>query len=407
MGVLFGVPATVSVIVLVLSWLLMPRLGITAVGLAWLIGQLLVAGGILIATAPWLPPLLSTRIDAVRSAALLRRVHPLASAQAGDADWVLGKRLDGRSDSVVVGFGPLDGPGALLKASDSTKGRAQLRRQTEVLRTMHADERIGPWRVLVPSILADSDVGGSYSVLEVRLPGQGGGDALRDPGRRRVFRSSAIATISELHRCTSRPIRVGDAQLERWVHRPMAEVTAALPRGQRAAAQLLEAEIADRIRGRRVATGWTHGDYVPDNVLTDTDGRVVAVVDWCHAHEAGLPVLDVVCFQMTAENLVSGTELGEIVLDRLADARPADHELLARTQRRLGGEVLDVAVLTLLGWLQHVAHNLEKSGHFAANPVWTKRNLVAVVRDAPALLAGRDPTPQPVAVPRAPVEPIT
>ena len=55
----------------------MPYLGIAAVGAAWLAAQTVIAGGILVATAPWLPPLLSTRVDAMRSAALLRRVRPL------------------------------------------------------------------------------------------------------------------------------------------------------------------------------------------------------------------------------------------------------------------------------------------------------------------------------------------
>jgi O-antigen/teichoic acid export membrane protein len=89
MGVLFGVPAALSMIVIVVSWLLMPHLGIVGVGIAWLAAQSLVAGGILVTTAPWLPPLLSTRIDAVRSAALLRRVRPLAATHAA-AGWVMG-----------------------------------------------------------------------------------------------------------------------------------------------------------------------------------------------------------------------------------------------------------------------------------------------------------------------------
>lgn len=393
MGVLFGVPAAVSMIVLAMSWLLMPRLGITAVGLAWLVGQTLVACGILVATAPWLPPLLSTRIDAVRSAALLRRVHPLAAEQTGAAQWVLGEQLIGRSDSVVVGFGPIagagGGPGALLKASDSTKGRAQLRRQCEVLRTMHADPRIGDWARLVPSIVGDGDAGGSYCVLESRMPGLVGTSLLADPARRRAFRASAITTITELHRRTSRPVIVGATQLNRWVHEPMAEVLAAVPRSQRATVQRLERELSGLIRGKRMPAGWTHGDFSSDNVLADADGRVLAIVDWCHARDDGLPVLDVVCFDLVARNLVYGTELGTQVVDRLADARPYNYEFLRRAQRMLGGDVVDVAVLTLLAWLQHVGHNMQKSPGFAANPVWVRRNLVAVVRDAPALLAGR------------------
>jgi O-antigen/teichoic acid export membrane protein len=78
MGVLFGVPATVSMIVIATAWLLMPRLGIVGVGIAWLMAQVLVAGGILVVTAPWLPSLLSTRVDALRSVAAPRRVRPPA-----------------------------------------------------------------------------------------------------------------------------------------------------------------------------------------------------------------------------------------------------------------------------------------------------------------------------------------
>nr|WP_275404093.1 aminoglycoside phosphotransferase family protein [Pseudonocardia acidicola] len=378
----------------------MPHLGITAVGLAWLIGQCVVAGCILIATAPWLPGLLGTRIDAVRSAALLRRVGPAAVRGAGVDDpgsWVLRERLVGRSDSVVVGIGPEDGPGALLKAADSAKGQVQLRRQTEMLAAMHADERLGAWRALIPTIVGAGDIGGSYCVMESRMPGEGGGHSLRDPARRRFFLSSSIATISELHRLSATPVRAGDRELERWVHGPMATVRGALPRGQQAAATMLENELADRVRGRLIAAAWTHGDFTADNVLTDADGRVTAVVDWCHADDHGLPVLDVVCLLLTAENLTDGTELGTLVLRRLADALPVEHHLLARAQRMLGGEVLDVGLLTLLGWLQHVNHNIVKSPTFAANPVWMRRNVIAVVRGAAFRNPGRELLEQSVA----------
>ncbi|MFC4947696.1 phosphotransferase [Pseudonocardia sp. GCM10023141] len=385
MGVLFAVPTSVALIVIFGSWVLMPRLGIVAVGLSWLGAQVLVAGSILVATAPWLPPLVGTRIEALRTAALLRRVRPFAAGQSG-ADWVIGQRLMGRSDSVVVAFGPPTGPGALLKASDSIKGREQLRLQSIVLRTIALDERLGAWRRLVPSILGDGDIGGSYYVLESMMPGGDGIKALNDPARRRTFSSSAVATISELHRCTSRPVRVGDEQLRRWVREPMAEVIAALPRSQRAAAAELESALVEQLAGRVLSTGRTHGDYAPENLLVDDWGRVVAIVDWCQAEEDGLPVLDVVCFLLRSENLTRGTELGTLVLDRLADARPTEHELLARAQRMLGGEVLDVGLLTLLGWLAHVAHNLRKSPTFAANPVWVRRNLVSVIREVPVML---------------------
>ena len=71
-----------------------------------------------------------------------------------------------------------------------------------------------------------------------------------------------------------------------------------------------------------------------------------------------------------------------MVLDRLADVRQPDGDLLNRAQRYLGGDVIGVGPLALLAWLQHVAHNIAKSPSYAANPLWVRRNLVAVVRGA-------------------------
>jgi Phosphotransferase enzyme family len=287
----------------------------------------------------------------------------------------------------VVGFGPVgpDGEGAtgaLLKASDSPQGQAQLRRQTEVLRLLRADDRLAEWHQVLPRIVGEGDISGSYCVLESRLPGSGGPSALRDPRRRRAYRSSAIATISEMHRCTAHPVRVGEDELRRWVHAPVAVVRAGLPRAQRAAADALGGALAEQVRGALVATGWTHGDYTADNVLADDDGRVVAVVDWCDGRSDGFAVLDVVTFLLTSDAVARRTELGTVVLDRLADDRHPDADLIARAQRNLGADVLPTRTLTVLGWLLHVSNNLQKSPSFAANPVWARRNLVAVVREA-------------------------
>ncbi|MCO1659127.1 phosphotransferase [Pseudonocardia humida] len=391
MGVLFGVPATLALAVIIGSWALMPHLGITGVGLSWLVAQTLMAIGILIATAPWLPPLLSTRIDAVRSAALVRRVRPLAHEHNASSpeEWGLGDLIAGKSDSIVIDFKNLSGgTGALLKAADSVAGRSQLLRQTEVLDRLHADTRLGGWRALIPTIERAGHVGGSYCIVESRLPGERGVGALYDLTRTRRFRSSAIATISEFHRLTSTPVVAGDAQLIRWIHEPMAEVVGALPKAHRPAALALADQLAEHVRGAVVATGWAHGDYTPDNVLTDQAGQVIAVVDWCQADELGMPLMDVSGFHLVSTFMVtSGAELGATVLNRLTDIRPDDHQLFARTQRMLGSDVLDSRVVMVLGWLMHVAHNIEKSPQFAANPLWVRRNLVTVVQGAPELLS--------------------
>jgi aminoglycoside phosphotransferase (APT) family kinase protein len=312
------------------------------------------------------------------------RLHDAASPQS----WQLGDLIAGKSDSIVIDFKNLDGgTGALLKAADSVAGRSQLIRQTEVLARLHADTRLGRWRALVPTILRAGAIGGSYCAVETRLPGERGVGALYDLSRTRVFRSSAIATISQFHRLTAVPVVAGEPQLQRWIHQPMSAVAAALPRAHRAAARRLGDQLADGVRGALVPSGWTHGDYTPDNVLTNPSGQVVGVVDWCQADEWGMPLLDVIGFHLVSTFMVTnGAELGATVLERLSDIRPDDHLLLARTQRMLGGDVLDSRAVMVLGWLQHVAHNIEKSPQFAANPMWVRRNLVPVVQGAPDLL---------------------
>jgi O-antigen/teichoic acid export membrane protein len=399
MGVLFGVPATVTVLVVTLSWLLMPLMGIAAVGLSWLVTQLLVAGGILLVTAPWLPPPLAGRIDAARSALLLRRIGAAPFAGSGIAEaenWGMRERLAGGSTSVVVDVGPDEGPGALLKVADSARGQAELRWQTEVLRQLHGDPRIRHWSVLVPRILRAGEENGGYYVLESRLAGEVCTKALLDPARRRTFSSSAVAIVSELHRCTSQVVPVRDDDLVRWVHDRMDTVVAKLPKTLHDDARRIEAVLADGLRGRSLPVAWTHGDLTPGNILTDPDGRVVGIIDWCNADARGLPALDVMGFLVLSGVLTEGEELGELVLRWISQTPPPCHDIVARSQRMLGGDLVDSKVLCLLAWLQHVAQSLVKSPQYGANPVWMRRNVRAVVESAPALLAQPAPPLQSV-----------
>ncbi|MFR9802528.1 phosphotransferase [Pseudonocardia sp. RS010] len=111
-AVQFAVPATAAVLVIGGSWLLLPVLGILGAGLAWLLGQSLVALVIVVVTARWLPPVLARRVDALRSAGLLRRIGGAGSLLRrvpGSAGWTVGERLKGGSESVIVRVGPEGG----------------------------------------------------------------------------------------------------------------------------------------------------------------------------------------------------------------------------------------------------------------------------------------------------------
>jgi O-antigen/teichoic acid export membrane protein len=398
MGILFAVPAAIAMIVLVTAWLLMPILGITGVGIGWLLGHSVVAVIILIAKAPWLPPLLGTRVDAMRTAALLRRVGgPAAQLSRGSSDlpyddepWVVHGTLAGGSESVVAGIGPQDGPDALLKACDTDRSRRALQWQTEVLGELHDDPRIRHWAGLLPSVLGVGDIGGSYCVIETRMPGGSSVKALQDPARARVLAASAISTISEFHRCTGELRTAGDVELTAWVHGPMAHVVDAVPRAFHADARALADELDARLRGKVVAVGWVHGDFGPVNMLAADDGQLSAIIDWCDAQREGFQVLDAVTFMELRAVQGDGQELGPLLLRWLAETPPHEFDLMRRLQRALGGDVLDPRILLVLAWLQHVAQVATKSTQSVANPVWNRRNLRIPLRGLLSLLGERE-----------------
>lgn len=393
----FGVPSTIAATVIVLTWMLLPRLGITAVGVAWLAAQSAVAAAILLTGAAWLPPGIARPVSALRTTALLRRVRAVAEDRTGRGPCVLGDRLSGGSGTVVIGFGPSaeDTRRTLLKASDTLQGRAQLLHQTEVLRRLHNDRRLGDWDVLVPRVIGDGEAHGAYAVLETRLTGVGGAAALNDPARCETFRESAVAAITDLHRRTATPVIVGPDEVDAWVREPMAAVVAALPHRAGPTAWALADLLAAQLLDHGVLTAWTHGDYTPDNVLTDEHGHVNGIVDWGQSAPDGLAVVDVITFLLTAQRSMTGDELGAVVLRRLTETPAAEKHLLVRTQREAGMPALDTVTLTLLGWLHHAAQNLQKSPVFAANPIWVRRNLLAVIRGADAILLGRPGTGPP------------
>ncbi|HLU54465.1 MAG TPA: phosphotransferase [Pseudonocardia sp.] len=401
-AVQFGVPTSLSVLTIGIAWVLMPHLGVLAVGIAWLTAQCLIASIVLLANAPWVPGPLGRFMDGLRNSALLRRVGEDGLRRLGvPAGWVIGPCMGGGSETVVVSIGPAGERRALLKAADTANGQQELRQQTAALAALHADPRLQHWTPLIPRLLGVAEVGDAYCVTETMLRGAPGPDALADPARRGPFLSSAVAAISELHRQTAELRRVGDAELDAWVHQPVEALSRTLPAGLRAQAQRMAALLDSRLRGQVVGVGWTHGDYLPVNLLAAPNGRVSAIFDWCTARPDGLSVLDVATFMPMAEAMAGEEELGPVVLRWLGGVPRAEAEVLVGCQTALGGSVIAPEVLVLLGWLDHVASCVSRSNRMAANPVWNRRNVRVVVQDAVELLVGREDRTGPVTATRA------
>lgn len=390
-AVQFGVPTSLSVLTIGLAWILMPHLGVLAVGLSWLLAQCAVASVVLVMNAPWVPGPPGRWIDAVHSTALLRRVGEDGLRRLGaPAGWAIGSRMGGGSETVVVTVGPVGGGRALLKAADTANGQAELRQQTSALAELHADPRLQHWTPLIPRVLGTAEIGDTFCLTETMLPGGSGPDALADPPRSGPFRSSAVAAISELHRNTAALRRIGDAELDAWVHRPIVALSRTLPAALREEAARLGSILDARMRGQVVGVGWTHGDYLPVNVLAAPNGAVSAIIDWCTARPDGLSVLDVATFVPMAEAMAGGEEFGPVVLRWLQRVPPAEAEVLVGCQTVLGGTVLAPELLVCLGWLDHVSACVSRSDRMAANPVWNRRNVRVVLQGAADLLeAGR------------------
>ncbi|GEL18894.1 aminoglycoside phosphotransferase family protein [Pseudonocardia asaccharolytica] len=333
----------------------------------------------------WLRGPIAGPLTSLRASVLIRRTAPAAVAALLDGDgrsWRMGERLRGGSDTAIVAMHDGDATGGrsiLLKATMSRPGRAQLVRQGTVLAALHADERLGPWRGLLPRILAAGDVNGAYCTLETRLGGGDGRIAVADPHRRDLVLAGALDAITRLHRRTASVVTVADAGITRWIGEPAAVVRPVLRGAYRAALDRLVGELTGSLHGRRVAVGWVHGDFTAHNVLCAPGCEVTGVVDWCQSDPDGLAVLDVVSFLLTFDTEVAGEELGTVVVRWLADPGRAG-AVLTEAQRGLGADPLGPGTLALLAWLRHVATNIAKSPRYAANPVWIRRNVRAVLR---------------------------
>jgi aminoglycoside phosphotransferase len=313
-----------------------------------------------------------------RSRALARRAAPAALALLGVAGadgWRLGEPFDGRGDTSVFAVrGDADSP-ALLKASGTRQGRLQLERQVDVLAALHADARLGPWARLVPRTLGVGDVDGLHFVLESRLPGADPRGA--SAADRAQVAPLALEVIAELQARTGAVAPVDAAAVERWVHRPAAHVRAAVRGDHRVALDRLEAELVAALAGRNLARSWVHGDFNRTNVLLD-GGRISGVVDWCEAEPDGLVGADAVTL-LISESMLDGAELGNVLLRWLDEPGPVA-DVVVRMQGDRGGDQLGIRTMLLLSWLRHVASNLADSTRYAANPVWMRRNVRAVLQ---------------------------
>lgn len=381
MTVVVAALAGLCVLVLGLTIVLVPPLGIVGGGIAWLVAQTVMA-----ALLAGYGRVRSLRSRLVRSpdAGVPDSVVQAALASGG---WQPERDLPTLSDSAVIMVNAPKTGAAVLKMATTSTGVGDLHRERKILDRLRADERLGPWRYLLPTPLAAGDPdGGSYLVIG-RLPGVDGSKV--PPGMVTWLTPAAFNAIAPLHRLDSTLDGVGGALLRQLVEEPAARLRAAVRRKD--VVDRLAAGLTAELAGRKVRLGWTHGDFFPGNILVSGDGRVRGIIDWGQAREHDMVVLDLAFWLLTIPRAGQPHEFGARIAARLRRRQPwlpAEARLL---QAHNGGEPISGRTLLLLAWLRHVTDNLAKSERYAASPLWSRRNIMPVL----ALITGDPDRPHP------------
>lgn len=379
-----GIYGAIFVATLGASWLALGAWGLTGVGWVWLVVQAVAAVVLAYVTARDEPELVRAVGDVALVAAsrLMARSrgrrsrHRLPAGLArvpddvrGGHDWTL---VAAQDDRVVL---RRDDDAQLMRGATGLRGVDGVVAHTVGLRSLHADERLGATRWLIPELVATADDG--TWMVETTCDGTPG--SLLAPEAQPAALDAAVAAVDRLHEACAELTVVDDQVLTQWVDGPGRVVTRALA-DPRAAARLEEVldGLRSALRGRTVVASRVHGNLSLDEVLLSDDGRVVTgIVDW-EATTTALPELDIWHLILTERQRTAGGEWGTHVA-ALVDGGldPAERRLRARTWP--ANLDLPEPVLVQLTWLHHVSSHLLKSRPDLAHGWWLRRNVEGVL----------------------------
>jgi aminoglycoside phosphotransferase (APT) family kinase protein len=252
-------------------------------------------------------------------------------------------------------------PCAVIKMPMTVEGAHAFAWEGDALVALHADERLGDWRRLVPRPLAAGSVLGQPYRVDSFIGGHALVERFVDPAVRGVLMEAAAATIHNLHQATASTVTGGADVAEQWIDARLADLSRSgadrHPRFLSRAARL-RAELYDAIGGRTLTTSWIHGDYWPGNLLFSPGcSEVSGIVDWDAADPADLPMHDVMQLVLYTRRLCSGQALGQIVRGQLRhpSLSPTERRILDRYAGWLPDGWPSYRHAVLLYWLRHVA----------------------------------------------------
>ncbi|MCU4186190.1 aminoglycoside phosphotransferase family protein [Acidiferrimicrobium sp. IK] len=282
----------------------------------------------------------------------------------------------------VLKLGPPGGdPIAVLKVPSSLQGALNQRRAAAALAQLWSIPALEDFVGLLPRMLAAETIDGQEVFLERALPGVEASRAARGSAERLRLLAEAGNSITALHACTNRRLRIEDPILDQWIDRRLATV-ASVTRRQEPMERL-----GQRLRGawggRTESVSWVHGDYWLGNVLTEpVSGSVSGIVDWEWAGDLELAAHDTVYLLLHDRMQAQHRELGEVVADLLKGQAWLSHEQAILRSAGLAGDDVraDNGATLLLVWLRQIAYNLMQDHRIGRNFIWVHRNIDCVLR---------------------------
>ena len=405
MGTLAVLQGAMAILVIVLSVVLLPILGINGVGWAWLATTTVVAVAVLATNLRFLwfqvlleGPLGRRIVVRGRASRLSTSTVPPAVTAAVESTLTdlrqsLGMpklRLVGcpgsGSDLAVATVGVSSAqPEMVVKMARTESASATLLRETDALSALHTDPRVRGLARLVPNLVASGLVGDRRFVTLGHIGGSDGRTADLSDHPHGQLLIAAAGAIAGLHRATGSLTTLADDDLARLVdlrlEAAFREGRLQVGRRQMRALDRLGSELRSATVGLQVPLSWIHGDYWLGNVVVDRAGQPCGIIDWDGMEVASLPAIDMVHLILTTRANDQNRELGSIVLEALDAPGLSDAELAVMAM--LDGPNMEDGVswrsLVLLTWLHHVTSRARRWRGRPARWLWTARNVGEVL----------------------------
>ncbi len=294
----------------------------------------------------------------------------------------------------VVFLGPRgESPHVVVKLPLTPGAVRGLERETTALGALHADERLGTWRSLIPRSYAGGKIEGQAYRVDSFLQGRPitrSGMTSGEPGG--AWRAG-IETICALHEATATRLPEEFDRGGLWVDAHLRELEsrstwrgATLRRAER-----MRDELHAGLAGWAGCAGAIHGDYWLGNLLFacagpgagENDDAPAGIVDWDAWAPLELPLHDVLHLLLNTRGMRTRRELGEVLAEQLRERKWSAPERLALERAEIwsrDGSLSERHAL-LLYWLRQTAmHARQQPRRVGARyRLWERRNVLSVM----------------------------